>query len=69
MTDPTKDQPEDSPLNPALKSKTETVYDTRHSSPAPIDTASASEGEGEGWPIVWLVVTFLGIAVVIYLLI
>ena len=43
--------PSNTPLNPALKSRTETVYDTRTVTPAPIDTASASEGEGEGWPV------------------
>lgn len=68
MSDPTRDQPEDAPLNPAIKSTTEKVYDTSHSSPPPIDTASAREGEGEGWPIVWLIVTVLGVAFAIYLM-
>lgn len=66
MTDPTRDQPQSAPLNPALKPTTETVYDTKHPSPPPIDTASAHEGEGEGWPIVWLVVTVLGVFLAIY---
>ena len=68
MTDPTRDQPEEAPLNPALKTTTETVYDTKHPSPPPIDTTSAREGEGEGWPIVWLVVTVLGVAFALYLM-
>ena len=68
MSDPTRDQPEQVPLNPALKSTTETVYDTTHPSPAPIDTASANEGEGEGWPIVWLIVTVVCVALAIYLM-
>jgi uncharacterized protein HemX len=68
MNDPTKDQPEDAPLNPALKSTKETVYDTSHRSPPPVDTTSAKEGEGEGWPIVWLVVTVLGLAIAVFLL-
>lgn len=67
MTDPTRDQPKQAPLNPALKSTTETVYDTSHS-PAPIDTTSAREGEGEAWPIVWLVVTVFGVLLAIYLM-
>jgi hypothetical protein len=68
MSDQDRDQPKEGPLNPALKSTTETVYDTEHRSPAPIETASASENEGEGWPIAWLVVTIVGIALAIYFL-
>ena len=68
MNDSTRDLPEEAPLNPALKSTTEKVYDTSHPSPSPIDTASAQEGEGEGWPIVWLIVTVLGVAFAIYLM-
>jgi hypothetical protein len=44
------------------------VYDTSHPSPPPIDTTSAREGEGEGWPVVWLVVTVLGVLFAIYLM-
>ncbi len=61
--------PSDVPLNPALKSRTETTYDTRTRTPAPLDTTSAKEGQGEGWPIVWLAVTAACIALTIYLLI
>lgn len=68
MTDPTREKREAGPLNPALKSTTETVYDTEHSSPPPIDTTSAQEGEGEGWPVVWLVVTVIGVALAIFLM-
>jgi hypothetical protein len=68
MNDPTRDRPEEAPLNPALKSTTETVYDTSNPSPPPIDTTSAQEGEGEGWPIAWLIVTVLGVAFAIYLM-
>ena len=66
MSDPQRDQPTDAPLTPALKSRTETVYDTKSTTPAPFDTASAKEGEGESWPIVWLVVTVIGVALAIY---
>ena len=52
----------------ALKSTTETVYDTRNPSPPPIETTSATEGEGESWPVIWLVVTVVGIAIAVYLL-
>lgn len=68
MNDPTRDQPEGGPLNPALKSTTETVHDTEHSSPSPIDTTSAQEGEGEAWPIAWLIVTVIGVALAIFLM-
>ena len=61
MSDPTRDQPKEAPLNPALKTTTETVYDTKNPSPPPIDTTSAREGEGEGWPVVWLLVTVIGV--------
>jgi hypothetical protein len=68
MSDPTRDRPEEAPLNPALKTTTETVHDTKHTSPPPIDTTSAREGEGEGWPVVWLAVTVLGVLFAIYLM-
>ena len=68
MTDPTRDQRKGGPLNPALKSTTETVYDTEHSSPPPIDTTSAQEGEGESWPVVWLIVTVICVALAILLM-
>lgn len=64
-----RDEPSDVPLNPALKREKETVYDTSTPSPAPIDTTSASENEGEGWPLVWLVVTIVGVALAAYFLI
>ena len=68
MIDP-KDEPQNVPLNPALKSEAETVYETKVSSPAPIETTSAKENEGETWPIVWLLVTFLGLALAVYFLV
>lgn len=68
MNESTRDKPEEAPLNPALKSTTETVYDTRHPSPPPIETTSAREREGEGWPVIWLVVTVLCVIVAIYLM-
>lgn len=63
-----RDKPQDVPLNPALKSETETVYETKVSSRAPIETTSAKEDEGEGWPIVWLLVTFTCIALALFFL-
>jgi hypothetical protein len=69
MSDQSKNRPEDAPLNPALKSTTETVYDTTHRTPPPVDTASAKEGQGEGWPIVWLAVTVIGVALAVYFIV
>ena len=66
MTNPPNDRPVDAPLNPALKSTTETVYNTETSTPAPLETTNAHAGQGGGWPIVWLVVTIVGIALVLY---
>ncbi|HEX6073264.1 MAG TPA: hypothetical protein VFY95_09690 [Sphingomicrobium sp.] len=68
MNENRKDDPQDVPLNPALKSGTETVYPTRESSQAPIETTSAKEKQGEGWPVIWLVVTVVCVALAIYFL-
>lgn len=68
MAEQSRDETSDAPLNPALKSEKETVYDTKVSSPAPIDTTSAKEREGEGWPVIWLVVTVVCVALAIYFL-
>ena len=56
-------------LNPALKSRTETVYDTKSRSRAPYDTASAKAGQGKGWPVVWLVVTLVCVVLAVFFLI
>lgn len=69
MSETDRDTPVDGPLNAALKQTTETVYDTKHVTPAPIDTASASTGEGESWPVIWLVVAVLGVLITVYLLV
>lgn len=69
MSDQSRDEPSEVPLNPALKSENETVYETKVSSPAPIETTSAQENEGEGWPVVWVVVTILGVLLAIYFLV
>lgn len=66
MTEPTTRPTDDAPLNPALKSRRETTYDTSNSTPAPLETTAAKEGQGEGWPIIWLVVTILGILLALY---
>lgn len=69
MTDRTDPRGDDAPLNPALKSQTERVYDTTHSTPAPIDTASGSRDDGRGWPWIWVVVTVVCVIIAIWLLV
>lgn len=69
MPEESRDTATDAPLNPALKSRTETVYDTKNTTPAPFDSASAKEGEGEGWPVVWAVVTLICIVLAVYFLV
>lgn len=69
MSEDPKRESDDAPLNPAMKSRTETVYDTKTSSPPPFDTTSAKEGEGEGWPIAWLIVTVICVVLAVYFLI
>jgi hypothetical protein len=69
MVEQSRDEPRDAPLNPALKSETETVYETKVSSRAPIETASAKENEGESWPVIWLVVTAICVVLAIYFLV
>lgn len=66
MSDPTRDPPEEAPLNPALESRTDTTYDTETSTPAPLETTGAREGQGERWPVVWLVVTVACVALAVY---
>lgn len=68
MSDMDRSPESDAPLNPALKSAIETSVDTDRVTPAPIDTASAKAGEGEGWPIIWLAVAAACVALTAYLI-
>jgi hypothetical protein len=67
MSDKKPDAVADAPLNPALKRANDTTFDTERTTPAPIDTASATGSEGKGWPIVWLVVAAFCVALTVYL--
>lgn len=67
MTENKRDTATDEPLNPALKSTRETVYNTS-STPPPLGTTGAKENQGEGWPIIWLVVVLLCLAITVYLI-
>jgi hypothetical protein len=66
MSDPSADEPRDVRLNPALKSRTDTTYDTETSTPPPLATTGAKEGQGEIWPIIWLVVTLVCVVLAAY---
>ena len=68
MSDTPSASDRDAPLNPALKSRTETTYDTK-SSAAPADTASVQREEGRAWPMIWLIVALICVAITIYLLV
>jgi hypothetical protein len=59
----------EAPLNRALKSETESVYPTKERSPSPYESTSTKANEGGGWPIIWLVVTVVCIALAIYFLV
>jgi hypothetical protein len=67
MADPGQRPPSDSELNPALKRRTEEVYDTQHQSAAPVATASVQREEGRAWPMIWLIVTLVCVLIAIYL--
>lgn len=67
MGDKDRDAVADTPLNPALKRKTDTTFDTDRTTPAPIETASASGSEGKGLPLIWLVVAAFCILLTVYL--
>ena len=62
-----REEPRDRGLNPALRSRTETTHDTERSSRAPADTTSVQHEEGRAWPMIWLIVTLLGVIIVLWL--
>ena len=68
MSERSTREPEDVPLNPALKSRTDTTYDTDRSTPPPLSTTGAREGQGESWPVIWLVVTVICVILAIWFL-
>lgn len=58
----------DRSLNPALKRELDEIYDTKHSSRAPADSASVQREEGTAWPWIWLVVAVLSALITLYIL-
>lgn len=60
--------PPQSGLNPALRSRTDETHDTSVSSAAPADTASVQHEKGRAWPIIWVLVTLVCVAIAIWIL-
>lgn len=53
-------------LNPALKQEKDTTHDLERTR-GPLESTEARENEGEGWPIVWAVVTIVCVVITLYL--
>lgn len=68
MNQPPTEPSGERPLNRSLKRETDNSHDLERS-PAPIDTTEAKEGQGEGWPIIWAVVTVVCVGLAIWFLI
>lgn len=62
-----RDGREDAPLNPALKADHEGEYDTERTA-APLETVSVADHQHSSWPVIWLVVAGLCVALTVYLL-
>lgn len=60
--------PKGNGLNPALKMRTDNIFDTTHPTPAPVESASVQREEGKAWPAVWLIATLVCTAIAIYLI-
>lgn len=56
-------------LNPSLKSRQDTTFDTARRTPPPVTTTSTDGKEGRGWPWIWLVVLLLCVLLAVYILI
>lgn len=68
MTNSERGKPGDAPLNPDLRETTDTTHDTGRPTP-PLESTGAREGsQGEGWPIVWAIVTIVSIVLAVYYL-
>lgn len=55
-------------LNPTLRQRTEKAHDTEHPSLPPAESASVQHEEGRAWPMVWLIVTIVCVAIGIWLI-
>ncbi len=68
MTEPPDGSPRSDGLNPALRKRTDETHDTAHRTPPPADSASVQRAEGRAWPVVWAVVTIVGIIIALWVL-
>lgn len=64
-----EERKDDRTLNPALRSRTDKSHRTDGSDKAPADSASVQRDEGRFWPLIWAVVTVVGLAIVVWLLV
>lgn len=55
-------------LNPGLKSRTNLSRDTETPTKPPADSASVQHQEGRSWPMIWLIVTLICVAIALYLI-
>lgn len=55
-------------LNQSLKRRTDDTHPTEGSSPAPADSASVQREEARSWPMIWAVVTIVGLLIVVWIL-
>ena len=69
MSDPAGKSTDRSGLNPKLKPLTNTSRDTETPMRPPAESASVQHEEGRSWPMIWLVVTLICIAIGIYLIV
>jgi hypothetical protein len=69
MSDPASKSTDRSGLNPKLKAVTNTSRDTETPMRPPAESASVQYEEGRSWPMIWLVVTLICIAIGIYLIV
>ena len=63
----TGDRRNEAPLNPALKADHEGQYDMERTA-APLETVSVANNQHSSWPMIWLIVFVLCVALTVYLL-
>lgn len=68
MSEPPKRTEPEPGLNPALRQRKDGLYDTTRSTPPPADSASVQHEEGRAWPMIWLIVTLVCVAIAVYLI-
>lgn len=67
MNDPTGKGNNRQGLNPNLKAVENISRDTEHPMRPPAESASVQREEGRSWPMIWLTVTLICVAIGLYL--